>query len=623
MPVFFASARPGWQPGSRSSARMTGGRRVSPLLWLADRLFGGDEPRPAAAGRWLLRYLGVATLLAGIIVIRRPDAVTNPQFWAEDGYIFFYENLALGFPRALAKMYFGFPYLAHRLIAFAGGLVPFADAPRVYATGAIAITALGLATFALPGFRHLVRSDALRVLFGVAVVSAPSHQGDLATLTNVGWFIAIWVSLLSLMPLPRRPWAVALVALVGSAAVLATPLAALNAPLWVLRGWRGIRRRDWRDIVFAAALLTTFGFGLAVTRGLGSEKLPGALGTYPFATHPLPYIRRYLNLTTAHAAAFMVPRSVVAAVAAAGRGAVAGTAAVVGIGLVAAVWAGRWRSLPMLLAAMALFAGAFVVLFVGRPKYLYLPSWRNLPLRYTVYPSAMFSLAVLAVVDALPRRTRYAVGVTLLALVGWTWSASFVVSPFVDHDWPRYAGLLEAKIAAKSHEPLHIPMNPPWTPLDLDMIDWFPRDEIPSSDILGGLGLHGTFQQSFVSRCDRLARIEMHLGAMAGSGKGDVAFSLLGEPSGTVVESSTVARTDMPLEGTTWQSFAFPPLEQSAGKRYTIKLRAENNDPDASVWILGARGDPYPDGVAMEGTKVLDADASFRYGCARRSGTLP
>jgi hypothetical protein len=26
---------------------------------------------------------------------------------------------------------------------------------------------------------------------------------------------------------------------------------------------------------------------------------------------------------------------------------------------------------------------------------------------------------------------------------------------------------------------------------------------------------------------------------------------------------------------------------------------------------------------AVEGTKVLDADASFRYGCARRSGTLP
>jgi len=78
-------------------------------LALADRLFGGTEPIPGPSRRWLLRYLGVTALLAAIIVVRRPDAVTNPQFWAEDGYVFFYENLTLGFPHALAKLYFWLP----------------------------------------------------------------------------------------------------------------------------------------------------------------------------------------------------------------------------------------------------------------------------------------------------------------------------------------------------------------------------------------------------------------------------------------------------------------------------------------------------------------------------------
>ena len=142
--------------------RVAAGRAHGWLLLLADRLFGGSEPPAPAAERWLFRYLGVVALLAGIIVARRPDAVTTPQFWAEDGYIFFAENLTLGFPRALAKFYQGFPYLTHRLIAWAGGLVPFSLAPRVYTTSAIAVTALVLASFALPNFNHLVRSGQQR-----------------------------------------------------------------------------------------------------------------------------------------------------------------------------------------------------------------------------------------------------------------------------------------------------------------------------------------------------------------------------------------------------------------------------------------------------------------------------
>src|SRR5262249_7467223 len=86
-------------------------------LALGDRLFGGTEPGPGPSRRWLLRYLGVAALLASIIVARRPDAVTNPQFWAEDSVIYFWENLRLGFWGALANFYNDYPMLVQRLIA--------------------------------------------------------------------------------------------------------------------------------------------------------------------------------------------------------------------------------------------------------------------------------------------------------------------------------------------------------------------------------------------------------------------------------------------------------------------------------------------------------------------------
>src|SRR5262249_8919800 len=202
-------------------------------LLFADRVFGGSEPAPPAE-RWLLRYLGVVVLLAAVIVARRPDAVTNPQFWAEDGYIFFSENLTLGFPRALAKFYQGFPYLTHRLIACAGGLVPFSAAPRVYTTSAIAVTALGLASFALPNFRHPVASAALGVFCGGARLSLPVNKEWPRPPASLTCFLAGGLALLSVARLPRAAWRIALLAAAGCTAVFSPPLAVLTLPLWLL-----------------------------------------------------------------------------------------------------------------------------------------------------------------------------------------------------------------------------------------------------------------------------------------------------------------------------------------------------------------------------------------------------
>src|SRR5262245_24553384 len=174
------------------------GRR---LLSATDTLFGRDDDVSDEPRRWLLRYLGVAAMLAAVIVARRPDMITNPQFWGEDGFIFFQQNLTLGFPRAVTSFYANFPYLGQRLIAAAAGLMPFAAAPRVYTTAAIAISALCVAVFSLPTFRHLARSDLLRVLWAIAVVSLPFHDynalGLLGSPSNLGWWVAVWLALLS------------------------------------------------------------------------------------------------------------------------------------------------------------------------------------------------------------------------------------------------------------------------------------------------------------------------------------------------------------------------------------------------------------------------------------------
>jgi len=111
-------------------------------------LFGPAPGEAQTRRRWGLRYATVACVLALIIVARRPDAVTNPQFWEEDGFVFFYQNLMLGFWGALRMLHEGFPYLIQRLIAAAGGAVPFTLAPRICAAVYPALAAHRRAPFA-------------------------------------------------------------------------------------------------------------------------------------------------------------------------------------------------------------------------------------------------------------------------------------------------------------------------------------------------------------------------------------------------------------------------------------------------------------------------------------------
>src|SRR5262249_43006727 len=210
------------------------------LLALADAVFGIHEAEPLEPRRWGLRFITVAALVAAIVVARRPDAVTNPQFWGEDGFLYFRENLTLGFPRAVQNLYVGFPHLGQRMVAFLGGLVPVAAAPRVYTTVSITLTALCLATFVLPAFRHLVRSDALRVLWCIAAAALPfepgippdQSPGVLSNPATLGWWVGIWLLLLSLMRPPPQSWRIGLCALGGSLAIFPTPLGPACAPLW-------------------------------------------------------------------------------------------------------------------------------------------------------------------------------------------------------------------------------------------------------------------------------------------------------------------------------------------------------------------------------------------------------
>jgi hypothetical protein len=178
---------------------------LAKLSQVGDALWPPSE-EPERTGRSTLgAFVGVAAAIALLLVLRRTDGVTNPQFWAEDGTVFFQENLKLGCWYTLHTFFRGFPYLGQRLVACVVTPFPIARMPLVYNGVAYAVAAASLASFSLPSFRHVMRSDGLRVLFCLAVAALPQATELVGSVTNAGWYLGIWLMLLTIMRLPRSP----------------------------------------------------------------------------------------------------------------------------------------------------------------------------------------------------------------------------------------------------------------------------------------------------------------------------------------------------------------------------------------------------------------------------------
>lgn len=173
-------------------------------------------------GGWLLLFLFVFLLLS----YKSPDALSNPQFWAEDGTIFFSEQFGRALPQ-LFTSYAGYLHTIPRLVAWLASAFPYGDQPEVYNFCAIAIDSAAVLFFALRS-RWLVPAWLTLLVFALV----PTDGEMFGTLTNVQWFLQFALFAAALYPSsPHRSsfarrwlgWAIiALVALTGPFSILLT-----------------------------------------------------------------------------------------------------------------------------------------------------------------------------------------------------------------------------------------------------------------------------------------------------------------------------------------------------------------------------------------------------------------
>ena len=215
------------------------GTAFSPLLFLARLAAWWREPR---LNGW------VWAALAGLLLLRHPDALLTPQLWAEDGSVFLLGQDALGIT-ALLRPYMGYLHTLPRLTAWAADmLLDVARWPVFYNAVAFAVWLGVLARLFSPRL-HLPH----RPWLAAGTLLAVQTPEILLNLTNAQWAGALLLLLQTLIARPagcgERAADLLLVVLFGLTGPFVIPL----LPLFAWRWWRD-RHGDNLTVLIVAGL---------------------------------------------------------------------------------------------------------------------------------------------------------------------------------------------------------------------------------------------------------------------------------------------------------------------------------------------------------------------------------
>jgi hypothetical protein len=179
---------------------------------------------------------------AAILFIRKGDSLVNPQFWAEDGSIFFAQQYNEG-AMAMLEPYAGYMHFVQRVIAFLSeGLLSYAFIPAAYSYSCLLLTLVVVAEVFSPRL-----SLRYKPLVALAVVLVPHYTNEVfLNIANVQWILALLLIMNLLKESPNEKfgnvraqlaWDIAVTIVCG----LTGPFVMLLLPLYI---WKWARNRN-------------------------------------------------------------------------------------------------------------------------------------------------------------------------------------------------------------------------------------------------------------------------------------------------------------------------------------------------------------------------------------------
>ena len=173
---------------------------------------------------WLSRrpifHLLIVLIAFLIIFSRRPDAMLNPQFWAEDGQRWYADAYQFGIRCLLIPDELGgYFHSASRLSALVSLIFPFSLAPLVMNLCAIAIQILPGSIFLSSRFSNIALPKRLAIAF--VYFALPNTYEVNANTTTIQWHLGLLAALLLVAVLGPLSW-LSVVYLASAASVAAS-----------------------------------------------------------------------------------------------------------------------------------------------------------------------------------------------------------------------------------------------------------------------------------------------------------------------------------------------------------------------------------------------------------------
>jgi hypothetical protein len=397
------------------------------------------------------RFVPLFLICLVLISAKSPDALLKPQFWAEDGTVFYAQQFGHAWP-PLFVPYAGYLHFIPRLIAWAASGVEPARVPLVYNLSAIVIQALCIAyavTRMSPWFGGLI---ALLAFFLTPTV------GDIfGTITNIQWiaqFALIFGLLGSGLDRPYR-LGDGLAAALILVASLTGPFSVINAFFLILLwlAWLAGRRLHWPRF---AESLGRLGSNIEPTR-LAALFLGAMIQVVTMATHtvetPIPP-----PITGKEGELFDWTHNLVLRTMAGwgseGQRFIDAVYLIIFITVV--VMAVRQISVAAVLRVFLLCIGAIQPIFAYLKQHQY---WTLSPLDHYFYFLGVISFCcAAAMATSVPIKYRLGLvspATACLAFYFLMHPHYLIRPPFIDLNWPVYA----AKISAGEHNVV-VPLNP-------------------------------------------------------------------------------------------------------------------------------------------------------------------
>lgn len=216
---------------------------------------------PLRLAWWQHGAVSLATF--ALLVTRRPDVILNPQFYAEDGRVFFQDAYNLGWHTALIQPYGGYFHAVPRLGAALALLAPLALAPLVLNLIALGFEVLPV-NLLLSSRSAVWGSFRTRALMAGLYVALPNCAELFANITNVQCSLALIAFLLLTASPPESSGGWLAESLFLGVFGLSGPYCIFLLPVAFILGWKRKDALRWLPLAILTATALIEGWSLLI-----------------------------------------------------------------------------------------------------------------------------------------------------------------------------------------------------------------------------------------------------------------------------------------------------------------------------------------------------------------------